>query len=327
MKSTHDFGLNSSLSGCGHTMSYRHTVDLCFVSRPCYSCSKRPKRWGSRPAVPRYGLFGIMWQVTMRVEPNSRMDMEALHLNADEFMRYHAAARASEDVVMKLARLNILETDNIDFFVFRRSHEKDVRLVSKLDRKPREMSWQSRLMYKWLMPIMKEVRYAIEKKSGTALDWGSETERNHMLHESAVPIAQLYEPLFQVDDTFLLQEYFCPCSQFKSWISRTKPIYKRLAATTDVVLLNTTIRFVEQDVDTFLPYAKDQEGMFAFVLYYRLPRTAAADAKMKEFHDWFVKETLALNGSFYLPYRPLAETCRLHLSSSFQLEDVWGMFS
>ena len=76
----------------------------------------------------------------MRVEPNSRMDMEALHLNADEFMRYHAAARASEDVVMKLARLNILETDNIDFFVFRRSHEKDIRLVSKLDRKPREMS-------------------------------------------------------------------------------------------------------------------------------------------------------------------------------------------
>ena len=148
-------------------------------------------------------------------------------------------------------------------------------------------------MYKWLMPIMKEVRYAIEKKSGTALDWGSETERNHMLHESAVPIAQLYEPLFQVDDTFLLQEYFCPCSQFKSWISRTKPIYKRLAATTEVVLLNTTIRFVEQDVDTFLPYAKDQEGMFAFVLYYRLPRTAAADAKMKEFHDWFVKETLS----------------------------------
>lgn len=254
-------------------------------------------------ALGGYGLFGIMWQVTMRVEPNSRMDMEALHLNADEFMRYHAAARASEDVVMKLARLNILETDNIDFFVFRRSHEKDIRLVSKLDRKPREMSWQSRLMYKWLMPIMKEVRYAIEKKSGTALDWGSETERNHMLHESAVPIAQLYEPLFQVDDTFLLQEYFCPCSQFKSWISRTKPIYKRLAATTEVVLLNTTIRFVEQDVDTFLPYAKDQEGMFAFVLYYRLPRTAAADAKMKEFHDWFVKETLALNGSFYLPYR------------------------
>lgn len=241
----------------------------------------------------------------MRVDRNSRMDMEALHLNADEFVRYHAATRASEDVVMKLGRLNILETDNVDFFVFRRNHGEEIALVSNLDRKPREMSWQSKLMYKWLMPVMKEVRYAIEKRSGTALDWGNETERNHMLHESAVPISQLYEPLFQVDDTFVLQEYFCPCKQFKSWINRTKPIYQRLAATKDLVLLNTTIRFVEKDVDTFLPYATDEEGVFAFVLYYRMPRTALADTQLQEFHHLFVKETLALNGSFYLPYRPL----------------------
>lgn len=244
-----------------------------------------------------------MWEVTMRVEPNSRMDMEALHLKSEEFVRYHAAARNSEDVVMKLARLNILDTDCIDFFVFRRSHDKEIKLVSKLERKPREMSWQSKLMYKWLMPVMKEVRYAIEKRSGTALDWGNETERNHMLHESAVPIAQLYEPLFHMDDTFVLQEYFCPSCQFQAWINRTKTIYQRLAATTEIILLNTTIRFVEKDVDTFLPYAKHEEGMFAFVLYYRLPRTASADAKLQEFHHLFVEATLALKGSFYLPYR------------------------
>lgn len=162
----------------------------------------------------RYGLFGIMWEVTMRVVRNSRMDMESLHLNCEEFMRHHAAAQASDDVVMKLAQLNIIDTDHIDFFVFRRSHDEEVRLVSNLSKKPREMSWQSKLMYKWLMPAMKEVRYAIEQRSGQALDWGNETERNHMLHESAVPLAQLYEPLFQVDDTFVLQEYFCPQETF-----------------------------------------------------------------------------------------------------------------
>ena len=140
----------------------------------------------------------------MRVDRNSRMDMEALHLRADEFPRYFAAAQASRDVVMKLARLNILDTNNIDFFVFRRSHDEQIKLVSKLETKPREMSWQSRLMYKWLMPIMKEVRYAIEKKSGTALDWGNETERNHMLHESAVPISQLYNHCFK----WMIHSYF-----------------------------------------------------------------------------------------------------------------------
>ena len=136
--------------------------------------------------------------------------------------------------------------------------------------------------------------------------WGNETERNHMLHESAVPISQLYEPLFQMDDTFVLQEYFCPRSRFEAWI-RTRPIYEGLAASKEVVLLNTTIRFVERDADTFLPYAKHEGGMFAFVLCYRLPRTASADAKMREIHHLFVKETLALKGSFYLPYRSMAQ--------------------
>ncbi|CAK9063882.1 unnamed protein product [Durusdinium trenchii] len=252
-------------------------------------------------ALGGYGLFGIMWEVTMRVVRNSRMDMESLHLNCEEFMRHHAAAQASDDVVMKLAQLNIIDTDHIDFFVFRRSHDEEVRLVSNLSKKPREMSWQSKLMYKWLMPAMKEVRYAIEQRSGQALDWGNETERNHMLHESAVPLAQLYEPLFQVDDTFVLQEYFCPQEKFKDWIARTKQIYRALAATSEVILLNTTIRFVKKDVDTFLPYAKGH--MFAFVLYFRLPRTPHADACLKDFHNQFVEQTLALDGSFYLPYR------------------------
>ena len=67
-------------------------------------------------ALSRYGLFGIMWEVTMRVERNSRMEMEALHLNQDEFMRIHEAS-AADDVVMKLARLNILETAPWSWFI------------------------------------------------------------------------------------------------------------------------------------------------------------------------------------------------------------------
>ena len=256
----------------------------------------------------RYGLFGIIWEVTLHVVPNSRMDMEALHLKCEEFVRHYSADLDAEDVVMKLARLNILDTDQIDYFVFRRSQAANLPLVSNLDRKPREMSWQSKLMYKWLMPAMKEVRYAIEQRTGQALDWGNETERNSMLHESAAPLAQLYEPLFQVDDTFVLQEYFCPKSKFKNWITRTKGIYRSLAATTEVILLNTTIRFVKKDDDSFLPYANAAEGMFAFVLYYRLPRTPSADAVLQEFHNSFVEQTLALDGSFYLPYRRLAST-------------------
>ena len=57
------------------------------------------------------------------------------------------------------------------------------------------------------------------------------------------------------------------------------------------------------DNTTVLNYAAAAEGSFAFVLYYRLPRTAKADALLMTYHQRFVLPTLALGGTFYLPYR------------------------
>ena len=87
-------------------------------------------------------------------------------------------------------------------------------------------------MYKWALPVrkMKEVRYEVEESSGAALDWSDEegASRNALLFESARPMAQLYEPLFHSDDTFILQEYFVPQSRFSRWIEAVKPIYADL---------------------------------------------------------------------------------------------------
>jgi hypothetical protein len=40
-----------------------------------------------------------------------------------------------------------------------------------------------------------------------------------------------------------------------------------------------TIRYLKKDETTFLPYA--QENMFAYVLYWRIPKTTAADSELK----------------------------------------------
>jgi hypothetical protein len=61
------------------------------------------------------------------------------------------------------------------------------------------MSGVSRLMYKWLAPTTKELRFAVESRLGLALDWSNdENERNVMMYESAVPLAKLYQPLVKV---------------------------------------------------------------------------------------------------------------------------------
>jgi len=82
-----------------------------------------------------------------------------------------------------------------------------------------------------------------------------------------------------------------------------KPIYQNLRSHPLLSLLNTTIRFVNKDNDTRLAYARNDEGVYAFVLYYRIRRSPEADEALKGFHKAFAEVALELGGTFYLPYR------------------------
>jgi hypothetical protein len=78
------------------------------------------------------------------------------------------------------------------------------------------------LLYKWLAGPLREARFALERTLGVALDWQGVSDRNEMLYESAAPLARLYSPLVEVDDTFVLQEYFVPRSRLLDFVSRAK---------------------------------------------------------------------------------------------------------
>jgi SAM-dependent methyltransferase len=173
--------------------------------------------------------------------------------------------------------------------------------VSPLPRFPREMSKKTQVLYKWVMPSAAEIRYAVEKGMGRAIDWSDANERNVLMFESAIPLAKMYSPLYQVDDTFCLQEYFVPDVEFKNWVALAAPI--TLKKYEHVTLLNTTIRFVEHDQTTMLPYAQVPGGSHAFVLYFRVHRNDSGDDQLHEIHRGLAGVTLSLGGTFYIPYR------------------------
>ena len=146
------------------------------------------------------------------------------------------------------------------------------------------------------MPSLKEARYAVERSAGKAIDADPQTERNSLMHESAAPLAQLYSPLFLVDDTFVLHEYFCPYKKFGAWVRLAKPAFERAASLHLLNLLNTTVRFVHCDTVTALPYASSPGGSFAFVIYFRIERSAEADAQLKIVHEMLTAVSLELGG-------------------------------
>ena len=293
-------------------------------------------------ALGGYGLFGVITEVLLKVEDNVELELNTMYLKVvpsddvhenfqpSEFVRVYDNCRTSkapptrggsggnyeeEDesldlgkVELKLARLNTTNLESASFYVFRRSYSSTT--VSELPVAPREISTFSRLLYKWAMPLLKDLRYAKEESSGKALDWSQEdgASRNQLLFESAVPLSRLYNPLVTKDDTFVLQEFFCPHDKFSQWIDAVKPIYRDIEEQQkkhkhELILLNTTIRYVEQDDTTFLSYSRVPGGVFAFVIYYRIHRSEAVERRLGDFHNRLAEVTVRMGGTFYLPYR------------------------
>ena len=284
-----------------------------------------------------YGMFGVITEVVLKVEDNVHLELDSMQLNIHsmdssnddekgnrcDFVRIYDNCRQSAHngksnlensntslgtVEIKMARLNTINLSKVSLYVLRRSSH--TAAMSDLPAAPKEMSPTSQLLYKWILPLYKKQRYEIEEKRGEALDWNQDDSltRNQLLFESAVPLTKLYEPLVKKDDTFVLQEFFCPHDKFSQWIKKAQPIYNDIESQqTDqcqnIILLNTTIRYVEEDTLTFLRYSRSSGGVYAFVLYYRIKRENSVERQLGEFHNRFAEVTLDLGGTFYLPYR------------------------
>jgi len=268
-----------------------------------------------------FGLFGIICSLTLKTLPNYSILADTIVCNINEFPSLYESILADNGrgqtvdegdntapICVKLARFNIISCQTVQIFLFRRRGY--VPSVSQLTKSntsaPRRMGYVSQLLYKWVMPALLDVRFQVEEQTASAMDWSDSFTCNELLFESAEPLARMVEPLFQTDDTFILQEYFVPVDKVLQWIQLAKPIFKDVANNsspeegTRVILLNTTIRVVNADTITALPYSPQKT--FAFVLYYRLCRNEASVNYLRTFCQRFIDVTLQCEGRFYLPY-------------------------
>lgn len=272
-----------------------------------------------------YGLFGVLVEVTLKLVDNTALTLDTYSsvkvtpdspLESSEFVRIWDVCRQDPTVEIKLARLNILTLKTASVYVFRKD-EKALATVSNLPCAPNGLSPVGRLLYKWAMPLLKDVRYYLEETNGKALDMpphNFETTRNEVLYESATPLSKLYTPFLVGNDSFVLQEFFVPYGEFHEWIVRARPIFQEVdkcqregndkIKPQTLALLNTTIRFVNRDkVTQGLTYCRHPQGVFAFVMYFRIRRDPSVETYLGQVHNRLAEISTNLGGSFYLPYR------------------------
>ena len=69
-------------------------------------------------------------------------------------------------------------------------------------------------------------------------------------------------------------------------------------------LLNVTVREIAKDVDSALPYAR--EDMFGLVMLFTIDRTLEAEEGIAKMAGQMIDLADSLGGTFYLPYRNFA---------------------
>lgn len=102
-----------------------------------------------------YGLFGIIINVTMKVNDNIQLLMDSFQSNIEDFPLIYEKLNQETNtnkeinnvggIEIKLCRLNIISMDKITLYIFRRSYAHNT--ISKLDIKPREFNWKTRFVY------------------------------------------------------------------------------------------------------------------------------------------------------------------------------------
>lgn len=250
-----------------------------------------------------YGLFGIVTEVTLKVVPNSKLKMKTDNLSPTDFAQNYLSLVGDPWIGIKLGRININNWKNLTLFSFEKINIENY--VSHVEMNARSMSKIMQLGYKWISDtsIGKNIRFGIERFTGKPLDWSMTCDTNGSLYESAIPMANLWSPIFDLNKTHILQEYFIPSNNIENlekWICLVGNYFNE-SKFKHTSLLNATIRFVKHDDITFLNYAK--EDMFAIVLYYRLNKLYEGDTELHEINEKLTNITHTFNGTFYLPYR------------------------
>ena len=140
------------------------------------------------------------------------------------------------------------------------------------------------------IPLLHKTRPTLDGKKGkeSLVAW-----RNHEMSSSVNSL----EPLLRFPTTTVLQEYFIPLHQLTSFVAKVRA----LAKTYDINILNISIRYVPQNKESILSYARNE--CFSLVFYINITNTQDGLEDAEIWTQKLIDAALALNGTYYLPYQ------------------------
>ena len=246
-------------------------------------------------AIGGYGGIGVLIEVTLDLEENTRVERHAQKIPAKDYNTFFNENIADNtEVIFQNGDLyppNYDQVMNISWHVSDKELSEEDRL-----RPVDESYWlEQRLVGmvawgdfgKWVRRALIDPLYYRSEK----VVW-----RNN---EASYNVLEL-EPKSREKSTYVLQEYFIPVNNINSFIPKMKAVYEKY----NVNVINVSLRHAKPDEESYLSWAKEE--VFAFVIYYKQKTTLEAKENVRQWTVEMTDAILSENGSWYLPYQPHA---------------------
>ena len=242
-----------------------------------------------RAAIGSYGLIGIITEVTLNVVPNTILHKKTKLVRTRNYNEYFESLHENHSLALHSARLSInplYRFKNAVAVNFIRYGE--IATLSNEQTKPAlpDAKYLNLLKSSWLARVIRTTAeyFFLEREARMT--------RNQAMGES---VTSLKNTATGTKD--ILQEYFIPPEHLQEFI---RELETWVARNHHLTLINATVRWVNADQDSLLPYAP--ENRFAVVLFMNLPDTTTAGQTMQQATRELIDTTLRLKGRYYLPY-------------------------
>lgn len=302
MQSNNDFGVASTFCVNAHGWpvpfsAFGSTVRSLRLIRPdggLITCSRTQNAEQFNMAMGGYGLTGIITDLVVEMVPNARLEPRFERIAGKDFgPKFVAALKDDPTIQMAYGRLDVTVDGFFDeaLMIIYTPAENQEGLPKASG--SGFLSKASRMIFRNQLGSdkAKRLRWFFETTVGPSVG-GGEVTRNSLINE----------PVVTLDDrdpnrTDILHEYFVSPDRFAEFIEACQDVIP----SSYQQLLNITLRYVDTDRDSVLAYAT--EPRIAAVMLFSQEMSLRGEADMQRMTSELIERTLAIGGTYYLPYR------------------------
>ncbi len=246
-------------------------------------------------AIGGYGGIGVIAEATLKLVDNEKVERFHQVMDIEDYKAYFDKnIRNNTNVVFQNGNLYPPKYDKIMSI----SWEKTTKPLTDTER---------------LIP--EDENYLLESRVSGMVSWGNSGKwiREYTIDplfyfpeivrwrnkEASYDVKEL-EPASREKETYVLQEYFIPVENIKSFIPKMSAIFQN----NKVNVINVSLRHALPDHESYLSWANKE--VFAFVIYYKQGTNQEAKDEVKKWTLEMTDAILSENGTWYLPYQPHA---------------------